>query len=49
MRGFGTFCPKCGVYVGNLRRHLARRRCLYQHRQGVKKRGRKEGRGRLWR
>jgi hypothetical protein len=49
VRGFGTFCPRCGACVRNLRRHLARRRCLFQHRQGVKKQGKGKGKGRVWR
>ena len=26
-----TKCPKCGVYVSNLRKHKARDRCSMQH------------------
>jgi hypothetical protein len=27
----GEFCPYCGIYTTNLRKHLARKRCLQQH------------------
>jgi hypothetical protein len=27
----GEFCPRCGTYTTNLRKHLARKRCLQQH------------------
>jgi len=27
----GEFCPHCGTYTTNLRKHLARKRCLQQH------------------
>ena len=33
-----TKCPKCGIYVSNLRKHTARGRCQYQH---IRKRIRK--------
>ena len=26
-----TKCPKCGIYVSNLRKHKARGRCFVQH------------------